>query len=60
MHTVEMPLRWGDSDALNHLNNTLYFRLMEEARMRSCTPPASACRRMRAILAHASCDFLRP
>jgi len=32
-HQVELPLRWGDSDALNHLNNTLYFRLMEEARM---------------------------
>ena len=33
-HQVDLPLRWGDSDALNHLNNTLYFRLMEEARMR--------------------------
>ena len=29
-HQVDLPLRWGDSDALNHLN-TLYFRLMEEA-----------------------------
>ncbi|WP_427185009.1 acyl-CoA thioesterase [Bordetella bronchialis] len=61
IHTVEMPLRWGDSDALNHLNNTLYFRLMEEARMQilyaaGVSLPADA----GPILAHASCDFLRP
>ncbi len=60
-HQVELPLRWGDSDALNHLNNTLYFRLMEEARMQilynaGLILPADA----GAILAHASCDFLRP
>jgi acyl-CoA thioester hydrolase len=60
-HVVELPLRWGDSDALNHLNNTLYFRLMEEARMQllygaGLTLPADA----GPILAHASCDFLRP
>jgi len=60
-HVVEMPLRWGDSDALNHLNNTLYFRLMEEARMQllyaaGISLPAD----VGPILAHASCDFLRP
>ncbi|CUI33620.1 MULTISPECIES: acyl-CoA thioesterase [Achromobacter] len=60
-HQVDLPLRWGDSDALNHLNNTLYFRLMEEARMRILYDagfelPADD----GAILAHASCDFLRP
>ena len=57
-HQVDLPLRWGDSDALNHLNNTLYFRLMEEARMRILYDagfelPAND----GAILAHASCDF---
>jgi acyl-CoA thioester hydrolase len=60
-HVVDLPLRWGDSDALNHLNNTLYFRLMEEARMlllygAGLRLPADA----GPILAHASCDFLRP
>jgi acyl-CoA thioester hydrolase len=60
-HTVDLPLRWGDSDALNHLNNTLYFRLMEEARMQllyaaGLSLPADT----GPILAHASCDFLRP
>ncbi|WP_034606592.1 acyl-CoA thioesterase [Chitinimonas koreensis] len=28
------PMRWGDMDALGHLNNTLYFRFCEEARVR--------------------------
>lgn len=61
VHQIDLPLRWGDSDALNHLNNTLYFRLMEEARMRilydsGLTLPAE----QGPILAHASCDFLRP
>ncbi len=60
-----IPLRWGDLDAMNHLNNTLYFRLMEEARIswfvengmmvdvrsESAEGP---------ILAFASCDFLKP
>jgi acyl-CoA thioester hydrolase len=60
-HVFELPLRWGDLDALNHLNNTLYFRLMEEARMQILY---GADLRLPAddgpILAHASCDFLRP
>lgn len=27
------PIRWGDMDALGHVNNTLYFRYMEIARI---------------------------
>lgn len=61
-----IPLRWGDLDAMNHLNNTLYFRLMEEARIcwfheHDMMPdgqgdgPADG-----PILAFASCDFIKP
>lgn len=59
---VDIPLRWGDMDAMSHLNNTIYFRLMEEARIRwfhelgfSTLPTGQA-----PILAHAACDFLKP
>jgi acyl-CoA thioester hydrolase len=57
-----MPLRWGDMDSMGHINNTLYFRYFEQARIswfeavglstdgRGCGP----------ILAHVSCDFVRP
>ena len=33
VHEVSVPLRWGDMDALGHINNTLYFRYMEIVRM---------------------------
>src|SRR5512134_275734 len=28
-----MRMRWGDMDALGHMNNTVYFRLLEQARI---------------------------
>ena len=31
-YTLRIPIRWGDMDAMGHVNNTLYFRYMEEAR----------------------------
>ena len=30
---MTMPLRWGDMDAMGHVNNTLYFRYLEIARI---------------------------
>lgn len=57
----DVPLRWGDMDAMSHLNNTIYFRLLEEARIQwfhrlgfATLPSGQA-----PILAHVSCDFLR-
>ena len=33
--TYEMviPMRWGDMDAMGHVNNTIYFRYMETVRL---------------------------
>jgi acyl-CoA thioester hydrolase len=28
-----MPIRWGDMDTYGHVNNTVYFRYMEQARV---------------------------
>lgn len=56
-----MPVRWGDLDALNHVNNVVYFRFFEEARVQLMArigighPPAKVI-----VLAHTSCDFLKP
>ena len=33
VHESVVPLRWGDMDAMGHINNTLYFRYMEIARL---------------------------
>lgn len=59
-HRIDLPMRWGDSDALNHMNNTVYFRMMEEARMQllrgsGLSLPAG----QGFILAHAACDFIK-
>jgi len=33
VHEMLMPIRWGDMDAYGHVNNTIYFRYMEQARV---------------------------
>jgi acyl-CoA thioester hydrolase len=33
VHTEIIPIRWGDMDAMGHVNNTVYFRYMEQARI---------------------------
>ena len=31
VHESIIPIRWGDMDALGHVNNTVYFRYIEQA-----------------------------
>ncbi|MFM8468220.1 MAG: acyl-CoA thioesterase [Oxalobacteraceae bacterium] len=33
VHRVRMSIRWGDMDAMGHVNNTVYFRYFEQARI---------------------------
>ncbi|MER1966215.1 thioesterase family protein [Castellaniella sp. GW247-6E4] len=56
-----IDVRWGDLDALNHVNNAIYFRYFEEARVHlyAAIDMDFASGRV-GLLAHASCDFLRP
>ena len=37
---IPIPLRWGDLDAFNHVNNTSMLKLLEEARVRAFWLPA--------------------
>lgn len=30
---IEIPVRWGDMDAMRHVNNTVYIRYFESARI---------------------------
>ena len=55
-------VRWGDMDSMAHLNNTVYLRFMEEARLcwfRACgmLDPAAP---TGPILARVECDFRKP
>jgi len=33
VHVEHMTMRWGDMDALGHMNNAVYFRYLEQARI---------------------------
>jgi acyl-CoA thioester hydrolase len=33
VHVERMRMRWGDMDALGHLNNAMYFRYLEQTRI---------------------------
>ena len=33
VHEMVMPIRWGDMDAMGHLNNASYMRFMETIRI---------------------------
>ncbi len=33
VHTSRITVRWGDMDAMGHVNNTVYFRYLEIARL---------------------------
>jgi len=63
LSTDVFPMRWGDMDALGHLNNTLYFRMCEEARVgwleaRGWSVSTEA--GTGAILAATSCQYRAP
>jgi acyl-CoA thioester hydrolase len=32
-HAISQPVQWGDQDAFQHVNNVVYFRWMESARI---------------------------
>jgi acyl-CoA thioester hydrolase len=57
-----IALRWGDMDAMGHLNNTVYFRLIEEARIQWFNKVGIVTSALEdgPILAHAACNFLKP
>lgn len=63
VHTERIAVRWGDMDAMGHVNNTVYFRYMEQARISwfdALLPQAEAWTRTGMVIANASCNFKRP
>jgi acyl-CoA thioester hydrolase len=63
MHVERIPLRWGDMDAMGHVNNTVYFRFMEQARIGwfdALVPRGEAWKATGVVIANASCNFKRP
>jgi len=63
VHVERIAVRWGDMDAMGHVNNTVYFRFMEQARIgwfESLVPEDEAWQRTGIVIANASCNFKRP
>ncbi|WP_041675180.1 acyl-CoA thioesterase [Ramlibacter tataouinensis] len=61
VHEMLIPIRWGDMDAMGHVNNTTYFRYLETIRiewMRSigCQPDP---RGEGPVIANAFCNFYK-
>ncbi len=56
-----IPVRWGDLDAQNHVNNTLYFRFLEEARVQLFNAAGLPIPTKKVVLlVHETCDFIKP
>lgn len=63
VHTSVQPIRWGDMDALGHVNNTVYFRYMEQARvdwLYARTAGRGYAGGQGMVIVNASCNFLVP
>ena len=61
VHELTMSLRWGDMDAMGHINNTLYFRYMEVCRLDWMFKVGAAMdlKGDGPIIVNAFCNFLR-
>jgi acyl-CoA thioester hydrolase len=60
--SIELPVQWGDQDAFGHVNNAVYFRWMESARMeyfRRAGLAMGSDQGAGPILASFKCDFRR-
>lgn len=61
--TTILPIRWGDMDGMGHVNNTVYFRYMEQARIEwfeSLGYNTGQNAREGPVIVNASCTFLVP
>lgn len=61
VYSAQLPIRWGDMDAMGHVNNTVYFRYMETLRIDwfyslKATPAAGG---VGPVIVNAFCNFVR-
>lgn len=62
IHTSRMAIRWGDMDAYKHVNNTVYFRYMEQTRVEWLEANGYPCpgENDAPVIVNASCTFILP
>lgn len=54
------PVQWGEMDAFNHLNNVVYYRYAESARIAYLQALGMFDGSMVTMLAQSKCQYLRP
>ena len=61
VYQMTIPIRWGDMDAMGHINNTVYFRYMETARIEWVNGMGLAPRPggEGLVIVNAFCNFIR-
>ncbi len=61
VHEMIIPIRWGDMDAMGHVNNTIYFRYFEIARLDWIFKATGrmALAGQGPVIVNAFCNFLR-
>ena len=58
---VDIPVRWGDLDAFNHVNNTVFLRYVEESRIRffDALGDEWLSERLGPVIVNINCNFRR-
>ena len=61
VYEMVIPIRWGDMDAMGHVNNTVYFRYIEQARISwfdeiACAPNPEG---EGPVIVNAHCTFIK-
>ena len=61
VYQMNIPIRWGDMDAMNHVNNTTYFRYLETCRIDwmqsiACLPDSKG---EGPVIVNAFCNFYK-
>ena len=61
LDTMVMPIRWGDMDMMGHVNNTVYFRYMETARIALMEKAGFSTNPLGVgfVIANVFCNFIR-
>ena len=61
IHETIISIRWGDMDPYRHINNTAYFRYMEQARIEWITSLGFSCtaEKEAMIMVNGFCNFYK-
>ena len=61
MHVERIPIRWGDMDAMGHVNNTVYFRYLEVIRLEWLYKVGATTNRASVgpVIVNTFCNFIR-